>query len=232
MSSAQASNDTAAQASARTGIALRYEVTVLPVADVDRAKAFYEGLGWRLDADFPIDEHYRIVQLTPPGSPTSIQFGTGTSTVAPGSAQDMYLIVDDIEAAREDLIRHGADVSEIWHGRGLGSEGHEPGRDPEGGSYRTFASFSDPDGNRWLLQEITSRLPGRVELTDVAGLADLLKETALHHGDFEAVAPPHDWWDWYAAYMDGRLGGSTSEEASAAAGRYMADVKGVAAPSS
>jgi catechol 2,3-dioxygenase-like lactoylglutathione lyase family enzyme len=210
---------------------LRYEVTVLPVADVDRAKAFYAGLGWRLDADFPIDEHYRIVQLTPPGSPTSIQFGTGVTTMSPGSLEEMYLVVDDIEAARADLIAHGADVSEIWHGRGLGPEGHAPGRDPDGESYRTFASFADPDGNRWLLQEITERVPGRLDDPDVADLAQLLNETAIHHGAFEAVAPPHDWWDWYAAYMEARVRGRGSEQASADAGRYMADVKGVVVPS-
>jgi catechol 2,3-dioxygenase-like lactoylglutathione lyase family enzyme len=142
-------------------VALRLEVMLLPVADVDRAKAFYEGLGWRLDADFPIDEHYRIVQLTPPGSAASIQFGDGLTEMTPGSMRDMYLVVEDIQAARDELISHGADVSDVWHGRGLGSEGHQPGRDPDGTSYRSFATFSDPDGNRWLLQEITDRLPGR-----------------------------------------------------------------------
>jgi catechol 2,3-dioxygenase-like lactoylglutathione lyase family enzyme len=144
-----------------TPIPLRFEVTVLAVTDVDRAKAFYEGLGWRLDADFPVDEGFRVVQLTPPGSPASIQFGIGLTTQAPGSSQALYLIVDDIEAARADLISRGADVTEIWHGRGPGTEGHLPGPDPDRGSYRTFASFADPDGNTWLLQEITERLPGR-----------------------------------------------------------------------
>ena len=122
MTDTQVSSD-AAEASAPATVPLRFEVAVLPVADVDRAKAFYQRLGWRLDADFPIDEHFRIVQFTPPGSPASIQFGTGTSTLAPGSIKDMYLIVDDIEAARDELISRGADVSEIWHGRGLGTEG-------------------------------------------------------------------------------------------------------------
>jgi catechol 2,3-dioxygenase-like lactoylglutathione lyase family enzyme len=206
---------------------MRFEVTVLPVADVDRAKAFYQGLGWRLDADFPIDEQYRVVQFTPPGSPTSIQFGTGTTTMAPGSMEGMYLVVDDLDAALAELISRGADVSEIWHGRGLGTEGHEPGPDPERASYRSFASFADPDGNRWLLQEIKKRLPGRGGLGDVSALAQLLHETAVHHGSFEAVAPPHDWWDWYAAYADARQRGNTPDEASAAAGRYMAEVKNV-----
>jgi catechol 2,3-dioxygenase-like lactoylglutathione lyase family enzyme len=160
MSSTQTQSDTATGPGG-TPVPLRFEVAVLPVADVDRAKAFYERLGWRLDADFPIDEHYRIVQLTPPGSPASIQFGTGLTEMTPGSMKDMYLIVDDIQAARDDLAARGAEVSEVWHGRGLGAEGHEPGRDPDSQSYRTFCSFSDPDGNRWLLQEITQRLPGR-----------------------------------------------------------------------
>ena len=160
MSDTDASSATA-EASAPATVPLRFEVAVLPVADVDRAKAFYQRLGWRLDADFPIDEHFRIVQFTPPGSPASIQFGTGTSTMPPGSIKDMYLIVEDIQAARDELISRGADVSEIWHGRGLGAEGHEPGPAPDGQSYGSFASFSDPDGNRYLLQEITVRLPGR-----------------------------------------------------------------------
>jgi catechol 2,3-dioxygenase-like lactoylglutathione lyase family enzyme len=161
MSSTPMSTDTAAEANGATTVAMRFEVAVLPVADVDRAKAFYEGLGWRLDADFPIDTNFRIVQFTPPGSPASIQFGTGTSTMEPGSMKDMYLVVDDIEAARDTLIRHGAQVSEIWHGRGLGTEGHVPGKAPDGQSYGSFASFEDPDGNRWLLQEIKERLPNR-----------------------------------------------------------------------
>jgi catechol 2,3-dioxygenase-like lactoylglutathione lyase family enzyme len=158
MSSTEQSAEAATSAVAT--IPLRYEVTVLPVADVDRTKAFYQGLGWRLDADFPIDEQFRIVQFTPPGSPASIQFGTGVTTMT-GPVQDMYLIVDDIAAARDELISLGADVSEIWHGRGLGTEAHLPGPDPDHSSYGSFASFSDPDGNRWLLQEITERLPGR-----------------------------------------------------------------------
>ena len=162
MSSTPMSAEAATESSGAVGVSMAFEVTTLPVADVDRAKAFYQGLGWRLDADFPIDEHYRVVQLTPPGSPASIQFGKGTTTMAPGSLQNMYLIVDDIDAAREDLIGRGADVSEVWHGRGLGTERHVPGRDPEHASYGSFASFSDPDGNRWLLQEVTDRLPGRV----------------------------------------------------------------------
>jgi catechol 2,3-dioxygenase-like lactoylglutathione lyase family enzyme len=161
MSDTQLSSDGASDVSGPATVPLRFEVAVLPVTDVDRAKAFYERLGWRLDADFPVDEHFRVVQFTPPGSPASIQFGTGLTTAAPGSAQAMYLIVDDLSAARDELMSRGADVSEIWHGRGPGTEGHIPGPDPDGTSYRTFASFSDPDGNSWLLQQITQRLPGR-----------------------------------------------------------------------
>jgi catechol 2,3-dioxygenase-like lactoylglutathione lyase family enzyme len=161
MSSTPLSTDAATESSSSTSVAMRYEVTVLPVSDVDRAKAFYERLGWRLDADFPVDEHFRVVQLTPPGSPASIQFGTGLTTMAPGSMEAMYLIVEDIDAARDELIAHGADVSAVWHGRGPGTEGHQPGPDPDHTSYRSFASFADPDGNCWLLQEITERLPGR-----------------------------------------------------------------------
>jgi catechol 2,3-dioxygenase-like lactoylglutathione lyase family enzyme len=206
----------------------KLEVTVLPVADVDRAKAFYQGLGWRLDADFQIDEHHRVVQFTPPGSPASIQFGEGTTTMTPGSVRDLMLIVEDIVAARDELISHGADVSEVWHGPGLDNvERRVPGPDPERTSYRSWATFADPDGNTYLLQEITERLPGRVWPTDVGALADLLHETSEHHGAFEAVAPPHDWWDWYAAYMDARQRGSAPDAASAAAGRYMAEVKHV-----
>jgi catechol 2,3-dioxygenase-like lactoylglutathione lyase family enzyme len=161
-------SSTQSQPAAATGTGtapypLKFEVTVIPVSDVDRAKAFYLGLGWREDADFPIDEGFRVVQLTPPGSPASVQFGTGMTALAPGSMTDMYLVVDDLEAARADLIGRGADVSEIWHGRGVGTTGagREPGPDPDGNSYSTFASFQDPDGNRWLLQEIKERLPGR-----------------------------------------------------------------------
>jgi catechol 2,3-dioxygenase-like lactoylglutathione lyase family enzyme len=206
---------------------MKFEVAVLPVTDVDRAKAFYQGLGWRLDADLSVAEDYRVVQFTPPDSRASIQFGTGVTTMAPGSVENLYLIVADLATARDELISHGADVSEIWHGAGLNAARHLPGPDPQHGSYRNFASFADPDGNSWLLQEVTERLPGRLWQEDTAALAGLLQETAGRHGAFEQVAPPHDWWDWYAAYMNAREGGSTPEASSAAAGRYMADVKHV-----
>jgi catechol 2,3-dioxygenase-like lactoylglutathione lyase family enzyme len=203
----------------------RFEVTRLPVTDFDRAKAFYQRLGWRLDIEFKPDGEHRALQFTPPGSPASIQFGEGGPTGTP--LDGMILVVDDIDVAREDLIARGADVSEVWHLEA--GKGRVPGRDPERRSYASRASFSDPDGNGWQLQEITERLPGRVGLSDVSGLAKLLRETAEHHGSFEAVAPPHDWWDWYAAYMDARERGIAPDEASAAADRYMAEIKHVVA---
>jgi catechol 2,3-dioxygenase-like lactoylglutathione lyase family enzyme len=137
---------------------MRLEVVPVPVSDIDRAKAFYQGLGWREDADFVVGEDVRAVQLTPPRSGCSIAFGKGLTTAEPGSAQRLELAVYDIEAAREDLISHGAEVSDLFH---LGADGYVPGPDPERRSYMTYASFSDPDGNGWLLQEITERLPGR-----------------------------------------------------------------------
>src|SRR5436190_1175579 len=145
---------------------MRFEGVVLPVAEVDRAKAFYERLGWRLDADLTVDDHYRVVQFTPPGSPASVLFGQGTTTMTPGSLQDLMLVVEDIDAARAELIGHGVEVSEVWHDEtGIfhhgGIEGRVAGPDPDGNSYGSWASFADPDGNSWLLQEIKERLPGR-----------------------------------------------------------------------
>jgi catechol 2,3-dioxygenase-like lactoylglutathione lyase family enzyme len=213
-----------APASAVSALPARFEVTTLPVADVDRAKAFYQRLGWRLDIDFNPTPDTRGVQLTPPGSHASIQFGSGTPYTG-GPLQGLFLVVDDIEAARADLIGRGVDVGEIWHIEP--GKGRVAGLDPQRRSYFSRASFADPDGNTWVLQEITERLPGRVEKHDSGALAQLLFETARRHGEFEAVAPPHDWWDWYGAYMDAREQGSTPEEAAKAAGRYMADVKHV-----
>jgi catechol 2,3-dioxygenase-like lactoylglutathione lyase family enzyme len=146
---------------------MRLEIMVLPVSDVDRAKQFYAGLGWRLDADFVVDDDFRVVQLTPPGSPCSIIFGTGVTDAAPGSAGGLYLVVDDIEAARAELVDHGAQVSDVFHDADgvfhhAGTTARVPGPDPERRSYCSFASFSDPDGNGWMLQEVTTRLPGRV----------------------------------------------------------------------
>jgi len=147
-------------------VQMRLEVVVLPVSDVDRAKEFYERLGWRLDADVVNGDDFRVIQLTPPGSPCSIIFGTGITTAAPGSADGLYLVVDDIEAARAELSEHGVQVSEVFHDAGgvfhhAGTTARLPGPDPDRTSYASFASFSDPDGNGWMLQEVTTRLPGR-----------------------------------------------------------------------
>jgi len=224
VSSTPMTSETPTETGAVSTLPQRFEVTTLPVADVDRAKAFYQGLGWRLDIDFKPSPDTRNVQFTPPGSPASMQFGEGLTNMA-GPLEGLLLIVDDIEVARDDLIGRGADVEEIWHSDP--AKGKVAGVDPQRRSYFSRAGFADPDGNTWVLQEITERLPGRVETPDSGALAELLHEAAIHHGDFEAVAPPHDWWDWYAAYMGAREGGSTSEQAVELAGRYMADVKGV-----
>src|SRR4051812_6549162 len=191
---------------------MKLEVIVLPVSDVERAKRFYQGLGWRLDADFPEGDDFRVVQLTPPGSPCSIHFGKGVTKAAPGSVQNLYLVVSDIDAARAELIAHGANVSEIFHNGGLRGP-RLPGRDPERRSYRTFATFSDPDGNGWLLQEINERLPGRGLSIDVASLTELLREAEKHHGEYEPTAAKHRWWGWYAPYVVAREQGKTREEA-------------------
>ena len=214
---------------------MKLEVVVLPVSDVERAKRFYEKLGFRLDVDIAPNENYRAVHLTPPGSEASILFGKGVTSAQPGSIDRLLLAVYDIDAVRQELLSKGVDVSDVFHDSGgslgggfiAGTKARAAGPDPQRRSYASYASFSDPDGNVWLLQEIKERLPGRGVTTDVATLAQLLHETAEHHGSFEAVAPPHDWWDWYAAYMDARGHGSTPEEASAAAARYMAEVKRV-----
>src|SRR2546423_9530143 len=214
---------------------MKFEIVVIPVSDLDRAKEFYRRLGWRLDADFASGDDFRVIQFTPPGSGCSVIFGKNITAAAPGSAQGLYLIVSDIEAARDKLLGRGVEISKVFHDAGgvyTGSD--EPylfgrlrvsGPDPEGRSYRSFVSFSDPDGNGWLLQEIKERLPGRGVTIDVAALAQLLHETAEHHGSVEAVAPPHDWWGWDAAYMDARERGRTPEEASPAARRYMGEGK-------
>jgi catechol 2,3-dioxygenase-like lactoylglutathione lyase family enzyme len=195
----------------------KLEVVVIPVSDVSRAKRFYESLGWRLDADFSNAEGWRAVQLTPPGSPCSVMFGKGITTAAPGSVQGLLLIVDDIGAARAELLKDGVDVSEVFHFEvGLhvtGTNGRAPGADPEGASYRSFASFNDPDGNGWLLQEIKTRLPGRGLSLDVPTMTDLLREAEEHHGTYEATAPKHHWSGWYAAYIVARARGKTPEDA-------------------
>src|SRR5258705_1445538 len=195
---------------------LKLEVVVLPVSDVDRSKRFYEGLGWRVDADFPGVEGFRVVQMTPPGSPCSIQLGNKVTTAAPGSIKNLYLVVSDIEAARRDLAGRGANVSELFHFAGFG-EPPVPGPEPSGRSYGTYASFSDPDGNTWLLQEIKTRLPGRgLSNLDVATLTDLLQDAENGHSKYEPTAPKHHWSAWYAAYIVARQQGKTPEQAAQA----------------
>jgi catechol 2,3-dioxygenase-like lactoylglutathione lyase family enzyme len=188
-------------------IDMKLEVVVLPVADVERAKRFYGNLGWRLDADIAVGDAFRVVQFTPPGSPSSIHFGKGVTPAAPGSAQNLYLVVSDIEAARAELLHHGADVSEIFH-RGAGPNGRLNGPAPDHRSYGSLATFNDPDGNSWLLQEVTTRLPGRVEAPDTtfsssAELAAALRRAAAAHGEHEKRTGQHDenWPDWYAEHI-------------------------------
>jgi catechol 2,3-dioxygenase-like lactoylglutathione lyase family enzyme len=216
-SSTQTSHEHAKQTPSAGAVETKLEVVVLPVSDVDRAKRFYEGLGWRLDADFASGEDWRIVQLTPPGSPCSIIFGKGVTTAAPGTVQGLLLIVTDIEAARADLVGRGVDASEVFHFRVgiqvVGTSGRVPGPDPEGRSYRSFTSFRDPDGNGWLLQEIKTRLPGRGFGLDVTTLGELLREAEKHHTEYEPTAPKHHWSEWYAAYIVAREQGKAPEEA-------------------
>jgi catechol 2,3-dioxygenase-like lactoylglutathione lyase family enzyme len=204
----------------------KLEVVVIPVSDVDRAKQFYSSLGWRLDADFSAGEDWRALQMTPPGSPCSIIFGKGVTTAAPGSVQGLFLAVDDIEAARAELTGHGVDVTEVFHFDGpirvVGTSGRVPGKDPEGRSYFSWAAFTDPDGNGWLLQEIKTRLPGRGLSLDVTALTDLLQETEKRHGEYEPIAPKHHWSGWYAAYIVARQRGRSPEEAAQDAALHMA----------
>jgi catechol 2,3-dioxygenase-like lactoylglutathione lyase family enzyme len=202
---------------------MRLEVVVIPVSDVDRAKQFYTKLGWRLDAEFSSGDDFRIMQFTPPGSGCSVIFGKGITAATPGSAQGLYLAVSDIDAVRNDLLRCGVEVSEVFHGGNEYTGQDEPflfgrrrvsGPDPAHGTYRSFASFHDPDGNGWLLQELTTRLPGRgLSNFDVATLTELLRETEEHHGQYEPTAPKHHWSNWYAAYIVARQNGKSPEEA-------------------
>jgi len=212
---------------------MKLEVVIIPVSDVDRAKAFYEKLGFRLDIDI-VSENFRGIQFTPPRSEASIIFGKGVTSARPGSAE-LVLAVDDLDAARDDLIGRGVNVSEVFHYAGgpfnnTVENTRVAGRDPEGRSYFSFVSFQDPDGNRWLLQEITTRLPGRewestrAGAIDVATLAKLLHETEQRHGGYEKTHAKHNWWDWYASYLNARQNGSSPEQAAAAANRYMDEV--------
>jgi catechol 2,3-dioxygenase-like lactoylglutathione lyase family enzyme len=201
-------------------VEMKFEVVVIPVADVDRSKEFYTKLGWRLDADFPFDNGFRVVQFTPPGSGCSVQFGTKMTSAAAGSAQGLYLIVSDVEAARKKLAAQGIDVSEVFHAGTPGAQfridgsGRLSGPAPEHATYSSFATFRDPDGNGWLFQEVTTRLPGRgLSNLDVATLTKLLQEAEQHHGEYEPTAPKHHWSGWYAAYIVARQEGKTPEEA-------------------
>jgi catechol 2,3-dioxygenase-like lactoylglutathione lyase family enzyme len=208
---------TAVESSSARTVDMKLEIVVIPVSDVDRAKRFYGGLGWRLDADFAAGDDYRVIQFTPPGSGCSVIFGKNVTAAAPGSARGLYLIVSDIEAARKDLLGRGVEVSKAFHDAGGVYAGpDEPylfgrlrvsGLDPEHRSYRSFASFSDPDGNGWLLQEITARLPGRVDedttFTSSTELASALRRAAAAHGEHEKRIGKQDadWPDWYAEYI-------------------------------
>jgi catechol 2,3-dioxygenase-like lactoylglutathione lyase family enzyme len=196
---------------------MKFEIVVIPVSDVDRAKEFYAKLGWRVDADFDNGKDFRIVQFTPHGSGCSIIFGKNVTAAAPGSAQGLYLIVSDLQAARQALLDRGIAVSEVFHNEGVYTGTDETylfgrvrvsGPDPEHHSYRSFASFKDPDGNGWLFQEITARLPGRIDsaattYASASDLANAMRRAEAAHGEHEKRIGAHDanWPDWYASYM-------------------------------
>jgi catechol 2,3-dioxygenase-like lactoylglutathione lyase family enzyme len=201
------------------GVDMKLEVVVVPVSDVDRAKRFYGDLGWRLDADYPSEDgYYRVIQFTPPGSGCSVIFGKNVTAATPGSARGLYLIVSDVEEARKELIGHGVQISEVFHGTSVYDGPDEPylfgrvrgdGADPERRSYRSFASFNDPDGNGWLFQELTDRLPGRVDtdtttFTSSKDLAAALRRAEAAHGEHEkrnGGQRDENWPDWYAEYL-------------------------------
>jgi catechol 2,3-dioxygenase-like lactoylglutathione lyase family enzyme len=196
---------------------MKLEVVVIPVSNVDRAKSFYSNLGWRLDADFAAADDWRVIQFTPPGSGCSVIFGKNVTAAAPGSAQGLYLIVSDIKDARNELLRRGVGISDVFHAGDVHGGGDEPylfgrlrvsGQDPGHRSYRSYASFSDPDGNGWLLQEVTARLPGRVDadgttFTSSTELAAALRRAETAHGEHEKRTGQYDadWPDWYAEYI-------------------------------
>lgn len=193
-------------------IEMKLEVVVVPVSDVERAKLFYASLGWRLDADFVVGDAFRAVQVTPPGSPCSVHFGKGLTAAAPGSASGLFLVVSDIVETHAALTARGVAVSDLFH-RGVG-EAPQPGVDPQRRSYCSYATFRDPDGNEWLLQEVTARLPGRVDSTDMtftsaAGLARALRRAEAAHGAYEKRLGRRDdaWADWYADYLAGEQSG-------------------------
>jgi catechol 2,3-dioxygenase-like lactoylglutathione lyase family enzyme len=212
-----------------TNVDMKFEIAVIPVSDVDRAKEFYASLGWRLDADFDDGKDFRVLQFTPPGSSCSVIFGKNVTAAAPGSAQGLYLIVSDIEAARRELLGRGAEVSETFHNAGVHAGPDEPylfgrvrvsGPDPDGGSYRSFASFVDPDGNGWLFQEVTARLAGRIDsaattFASANDLASALLRAEKAHGEHEARTGgqrDENWPEWYAAYLVAEQSGAKLPE--------------------
>jgi catechol 2,3-dioxygenase-like lactoylglutathione lyase family enzyme len=200
---------------------MKLEVVVIHVSDVDRAKRFYSNLGWRLDADFVVGDKFRGLQFTPPGSPCSIHFGTGVTSAVPGTASGLYLVVSDIVKAHAELVDRGVNVSKVFHRAGPGQPAVD-GPDPERRSYSSFATFTDPDGNSWLLQEVTTRFPGRgLSSMDVATLVPLLREAEEHHGAYEATAPKHHWSEWYAAYLVARQRGRAPGDAAKDATIHM-----------
>jgi catechol 2,3-dioxygenase-like lactoylglutathione lyase family enzyme len=213
VSNTQTRNETRTTVGTARTVDMKLEVVVIPVSDVDRAKEFYVGLGWRLDVDIEKDDQFRVVHLTPPGSQCSILFGKGVTTEEPGSVQGLHLIVSDIDEARAALVERGIDVSEVFHDAGglfhhAGEEGRVSGPHPARRSYGSFASFSDPDGNGWVFQEVTTRLPGRADtqattFTSVMELAGALRRAAAAHGEHEKLSGQHDenWPDWYADYI-------------------------------
>jgi len=220
MSTTQVRSENVAGKAVAAKVDMKLEIVVIPVSDVDRAKEFYERLGWRLDADFDNGKDFRVIQFTPPGSGCSVIFGKSVTASAPGSAQGLYLIVSDIEAAREELLGRGIEISEVFHDAGGVYAGtDEPylfgklrarGPDPEHRSYRSFASFHDPDGNGWLFQEITTRLPGRIDSTtttfaSVNDLVSAFRRAEAAHGEHEKNVlggqRDENWPEWYAAYM-------------------------------
>jgi catechol 2,3-dioxygenase-like lactoylglutathione lyase family enzyme len=227
MSKEPVSQDQPSQVAKPATSDLKLEVVILPVSDVDRSKRFYEGLGWRIDGEFANGD-WRAMQMTPPGSPCSVIFGRGVTTAAPGSMQGNFLIVENVDTARAELKEKGVDVSEVFHFEGplqvYTTQGRAPGRDPQNRTYSSWASFADPDGNTWMLQEITTRLPGRGFGVDVPAMTTMLKEAEHNHGTYEATAPKHHWSDWYAAFIVARQNGSTTEAAAEAAGRHMATI--------
>src|SRR3954451_13045343 len=215
MSIDTASTESATRDARAAAVDMKFEVVVIPVADVDRSKAFYTRLGWRLDADFPFDNGFRVVQFTPPGSGASVQFGSRITSAAPGSGLGLYLIVSDIQAAHDELAGLGVEISDVFHPGAPGAQfppgsaDRVSGLAPDHATYGSFATFRDPDGNEWLVQEVTERLARRGDASETAfasaaDLADAMRRASVAHGEHEARAGGEydvNWPDWYAAYM-------------------------------